>query len=568
MGTSELGDEQDEPWDEEEYVPSFNISLRHDHGIISETESEEEEEDEEEVSLEDKDINLGQNIPTVQTNEELDNLIGDRPVIVYTSLLEKLARAVIYNTCKVEGCGAQIQIKMEFVSSAVYLKWTCTNNHVAHRWCSQPILNRRVHSGDVLFSAALLASGNNFQKLSLFAKFLKLPILSVSSFTKIQRTYVIPTIEEIWTKHQNEILENFRGSDVVLLGDGRMDSPGHSAQYCTYTFMENETNTILCIIIMDKRMTGGKSAVLEKACFKKGLQFLLEKGVQVVKVVTDAHVQIEALMKSDYPNIKHSFDIWHGSKNLGKKIIKAGQEKLKKAILQWTREVVNHFWYCASKANSEDEFISMWFGVIHHVVNEHEWILPYRTGGKSSCQHGPLTEEREKGWIVAGSPAHNALRDIVCDTRLLKKIPYFLNCRSTATLENFQNLILKYSSKRHSYTPPVYNARNLVAAMDHNANCGRELAKRKDGSVRHQRCFSKKSVRWSAYPVREGKQYPYASDIMRSCVQNRLQDPIRMNRPVVFDIEDPRRVSETLASVRPPSTASLVAEKKSRSVLE
>ncbi|XP_078329915.1 uncharacterized protein LOC111101498 [Crassostrea virginica] len=203
---------------------------------------------------------------------------------------------------------------------------------------------------------------------------------------------------------------------------------------------------------MDKRMTGGKSSVLEKACLKKGLQFLLEKGVQVVEVVTDAHVQIEALMskhicntlfkvnirmatvaeygfcmavillifflESDYLNIKHSFDIWHGSKNLGKKIIRAGQEKLKKPILQWTREVVNQFWFCASKANSEDEFISMWFGVINHVVYEHEWILPYRTGGKSFCQHGPLTEEMEKGWLVAGSPAHNALRDIVCDKRL------------------------------------------------------------------------------------------------------------------------------------------------------
>ena len=81
-----------------------------------------------------------------------------------------------------------------------------------------------------------------------------------------------------------------------------MDSPGHTAQYCTYTFMENETNTILCIIIMDKRMTGGKSSVLEKACLKKGLQFLLEKGVQVVEVVTDAHVQIEALMSKHICN--------------------------------------------------------------------------------------------------------------------------------------------------------------------------------------------------------------------------------------------------------------------------
>lgn len=63
------------------------------------------------------------------------------------------------------------------------------------------------------------------------------------------------------------------------------------------------------------------------------------------------------------------------------------------------------------------------------MVNEHEWILPYRAGAKSSCQHGPLTEEREKDWLEAGSPAHVAVRDIVRDKRLLKKIPYYLNCR-------------------------------------------------------------------------------------------------------------------------------------------
>lgn len=68
----------------------------------------------------------------------------------------------------------------------------------------------------------------------------------------------------------------------------------------------------------------------------------------------------------------------------------------------------------------------MWLGVIHHVVNEHEWILPYRIGSKSSCMHGPLTEEREKGWLEAGSPAHAALRDIVKDKRLLKNAGLFV----------------------------------------------------------------------------------------------------------------------------------------------
>lgn len=55
-------------------------------------------------------------------------------------------------------------------------------------------------------------------KIALFAKFLKLPILSSSSFVKIQRTYVTPSIEEIWTNHQNETFEEFRGKDIVVLG--------------------------------------------------------------------------------------------------------------------------------------------------------------------------------------------------------------------------------------------------------------------------------------------------------------------------------------------------------------
>ena len=75
-----------------------------------------------------------------------------------------------------------------------------------------------------------------------------------------------------------------------------MASPGHSAQYCSYTFMELTTTNIFCIITMDKRETDGKSTSLEKACFVKELQYLLGKHVKIVEIVTDAHVQIESYM--------------------------------------------------------------------------------------------------------------------------------------------------------------------------------------------------------------------------------------------------------------------------------
>lgn len=43
-------------------------------------------------------------------------------------------------------------------------------------------------------------------------------------------------------------------------------------------------------------MTRGKSAVLEKACFQKGMQFFLGKGLTISEVVTDANGQVKTLM--------------------------------------------------------------------------------------------------------------------------------------------------------------------------------------------------------------------------------------------------------------------------------
>lgn len=328
--------------------------------------------------------------------------------------------------------------------------------------------------------------------------------------------------------------------------------------------MENETKKVLCLITMDKRMTERKSTNLEKACFIKGLTFLLGKNIRVVEVVTDAHVQIEAVMKKDYPGIKHSFDIWHGAKNLGKKILKAGQEKQNKALLDWTRDVVNHYWYCADVSKSVDEFLGIWFGMVQHVTNEHSWILSYTDSGANECRHGPLLTPRDKGWLKPGSPPHVALRDIVMNKRLIQKIPYYLNCRTTSELENFQNLILKYASKRNAYKPPTYRARNLLAALDNNVNCNRSDLTNKDGSTRYQRYYSKKGGRWSAYSVKQDKTYNHVFNIIELIVKTRLEDRVGMNSGLILEPTDPRRISCVLAPIPPPNTSDIVDEQKSR----
>ena len=48
-------------------------------------------------------------------------------------------------------------------------------------------------------------------------------------------------------------------------------------------------------------------------------------------------------------------------------------------------------------------------------------------------------------------------------------------------METFQNLILKFAFKRNSYKPPAFAARNILAALDNNANVDGEAVKKKMG---------------------------------------------------------------------------------------
>ena len=81
-------------------------------------------------------------------------------------------------------------------------------------------------------------------------------------------------------------LISFRNTSFIVYytGDGRKDIPGHCEQYCSCTFMEYETKTLLCIITM------------EKACFMKGILILIDSELHIVEFVTDAQVQVASAM--------------------------------------------------------------------------------------------------------------------------------------------------------------------------------------------------------------------------------------------------------------------------------
>lgn len=56
------------------------------------------------------------------------------------------------------------------------------------------------------------------------------------------------------------------------------------------------------------------SVAMEPMGFRKGLERLLDEGIDIKVVTTDRHPSIRKLMREEYPNIIHQFDPWHVAK--------------------------------------------------------------------------------------------------------------------------------------------------------------------------------------------------------------------------------------------------------------
>ena len=90
-------------------------------------------------------------------------------------------------------------------------------------------------------------------------------------------------------------------NDLVILGDGRFDSPGKSAKYCTYTIA---TTTI-------QTSKGKGSSPLELEGFKSCLHELESYDFRLKSIATDRNAQITKWLRENRVSIEHCFDCWH-----------------------------------------------------------------------------------------------------------------------------------------------------------------------------------------------------------------------------------------------------------------
>ena len=162
-----------------------------------------------------------------------------------TYLVFESALLLLFNLCIF--CGqSSTALKKTVIGTFLRITQTCTECCRVRVWDSQPHLGR-TPAGNIRLSAAILFVGAlPAQALRMFSV-LNCPTISKKAFFRHQTHFLQPAITLVWREQQQSLMAKFKDSikGLQLAGDGRADSPGHSAKYGTYSVIELSCNKVL-----------------------------------------------------------------------------------------------------------------------------------------------------------------------------------------------------------------------------------------------------------------------------------------------------------------------------------
>ena len=131
------------------------------------------------------------------------------------------------------------------IGTFISVRQTCS--HCGHVWLrnSQPFIKNQP-AGNILLSAAILFSGCTPTKVFHFLNCLRVACITDRTFYIHQTEHLEPSVLSVWKHKQQQVLS---ASELPLTigGDGRADSPGHSAKYGSYGIIDLHTNKTLHI---------------------------------------------------------------------------------------------------------------------------------------------------------------------------------------------------------------------------------------------------------------------------------------------------------------------------------
>jgi hypothetical protein len=361
-------------------------------------------------------------------------------------------------------------------------------------------------------------------------------MITKSTFYRYQTVYLFPIVNSAWEDEQHSIHGELYDMDIYVCGDGRCDSPGHSAKYCTYTFMDNATNKILHFS-MKQCGPDLKSANMEKVALIDCLEYMEEKELTISILATDRHASIAKMMRTSYPDIDHQYDVWHMAKSISKKLRKKTEKKCNRPIGPWIKAVVNHLWFSSASCDGDPDVLrEIWSSIIFHVQDIHEWADKTHF---HACNHPPLTddESRRKKWIEPNSPALEAFASVILDKLIMKDIGK-LSCFShTGNLESYHSEMIRYMPKNKYFSYQGMICRTQLCAMDHNIHVNREQIVNRSGPrvglPRYSHSCPKGRDHWIAKKVKETKTYPHLPKLCCTVVESVIsgKKPCPLTKP-------------------------------------
>lgn len=459
-------------------------------------------------------------------------------------------------------CGAVVNKKHQSTQGTqLFVTLTCINDHKTF-WKSQPMLEGMA-AGNLLMSSSILLSGSSYNKVASLADILKLKFFSEKTFYNIQDKYLFPVINEFWEQEQQSVFADLNNKDLWLSGDGRCDSPGHNAKYGTYTMIDQETDKIVEFQIVQVSEVNSSNA-MEREGFKRCMDNIGDKGGKITVVATDRHVGIRSDMKRNYPDVEHQFDVWHLSKSITKKLNEKAKKKDCGELSPWIKSISNHLWWCAETCGGDPELLrEKWISIVHHTANIHSWDT---ADLYHECAHPPIPREvaRTKRWLRPGSPAHEALKEVIFDKNLLKDIKQLSLCCHTGNLEVYHSVQTKYVPKRQHFSYKGMVARTQLSALDHNANTGRQQATATQGDntgeQQYKLVFPKHTKEWVAKPILEKTTRDHLKPMLDAIIDRKKQKP----RERSATLATPAFIPKNIASKPRPPRAEVIAKHTSR----
>ena len=162
-----------------------------------------------------------------------------------TYIIFENALLLLFTICRF-CCAPTADVSKTIQGSFLKIRQQCSKCHHLFVWESQPF-HGNIPAGNIITSAAILFTGLLPGKALRMLQVLNCASISRKTFFRHQSSILQPSIQRVWNRQQQSLFDNIisRNHHLILAGDGRSDSPGHSAKYGSYTVIDMTLNKVV-----------------------------------------------------------------------------------------------------------------------------------------------------------------------------------------------------------------------------------------------------------------------------------------------------------------------------------